>query len=274
VPPLPLRQPLACPPWDLRLLLTHDRQRDTSFTYWRCAREHGRLTTFFDFLREKDFVRPLSPPQLAELRANVKMINCPNCGAPIDLADASAGAHCGTPISILASRRSSGRSSNCVRPIRGSRTIDPTLPLGLEVEKHHVDALFETLGGDSANSGGFPPRRARLPRDLAAAQVDGPSRNARSAALVMRYSVPIFFLFKSPASRLAMTSDRLRGLCGTDELRQAGARAACRGVRHLLRDRPRDRQLRANSGDTCAALFEALRDLILFRPRTSTGAAL
>ena len=94
--------PIAkCPRCGLRLLLTNDRQRNTPFRYRRCAREHGRLITFFDFLREKDFVRPLSPQQLAELRATVKMVNCSNCGAPIDLVNASACAHCGTPISML-----------------------------------------------------------------------------------------------------------------------------------------------------------------------------
>lgn len=98
---LPLRQPLTCPRCDIRLLLTNDRQRNTPFQYWRCAREHGRLITFFDFLREKEFIRPLSPQQLAALRQNVQMVNCSNCGAPIDLVHASACGHCGTPISTL-----------------------------------------------------------------------------------------------------------------------------------------------------------------------------
>jgi Zn-finger nucleic acid-binding protein len=99
--PKPLREPLACPRCDLRLLLTHDRQRNTPFRYWRCAREHGRLITFFDFLREKDFIRPLSPQQLAELRQNLQIVNCSNCGAPIDIVHGSDCAHCGTPVSML-----------------------------------------------------------------------------------------------------------------------------------------------------------------------------
>jgi hypothetical protein len=95
------REPLACPRCDIRLLLTHDRQRNTPFQYWRCARGHGRLITFFEFLREKDFIRPLSPQQLATLRENVQMINCSNCGAPIDLAHDSGCPHCGSPLSTL-----------------------------------------------------------------------------------------------------------------------------------------------------------------------------
>ena len=61
-------------------------QRSTRFEYFRCPHDHGRLTTFFDFLKEKDFVRPLTPPQIAELRKNIQVVNCSNCGAPIDLA--------------------------------------------------------------------------------------------------------------------------------------------------------------------------------------------
>ena len=99
--PAPMQNPMPCPRCGLRLLLTHDRQRNTPFRYWRCGRDHGRLTTFFDFLREKDFIRPLSAQQLAELRDNIQHLNCSNCGAPIDLAHESACAHCSSPISML-----------------------------------------------------------------------------------------------------------------------------------------------------------------------------
>jgi len=99
--PATVHEPLKCPRCDAGLLLTNDRQRNTPFRYWRCPREHGRLITFFDFLREKDFIRPLSAAQIEELKQNVQMVNCSNCGAPIDLANASACTHCGTPISML-----------------------------------------------------------------------------------------------------------------------------------------------------------------------------
>jgi hypothetical protein len=97
----PVADAMKCPRCDIRLLLTNDRQRNTPFRYWRCPREHGRLITYFDFLREKDFIRPLSPQQLAELRKNVQMVNCANCAAPIDLVHESACGHCGTPVSML-----------------------------------------------------------------------------------------------------------------------------------------------------------------------------
>ena len=74
-----------CPRCQARLRLTQDMQRTTRFSYLRCPNDHGRLTTFFDFLREKDFIRPLTPEQLQELRQNVQTVNCSNCGAPVDV---------------------------------------------------------------------------------------------------------------------------------------------------------------------------------------------
>jgi len=90
-----------CPTCGAALLLTHDRQRNTPFTYWRCDAGHGRFTPFVDFLREKDFIKPLSPQQIAELRKNVQTIHCANCGAPIDLTHDSVCAHCGAALSML-----------------------------------------------------------------------------------------------------------------------------------------------------------------------------
>jgi len=97
----PLTGALRCPRCQGRLLLTHDIQRTTPFRYWRCDSGHGRLMAYIDFLREKDFVRPLTPQQLDQLRQNVQTINCSNCGAAIDLARDSLCAHCGSAVSML-----------------------------------------------------------------------------------------------------------------------------------------------------------------------------
>lgn len=150
--PSPLREPQKCPRCDLRLLLTHDRQRNTPFRYRRCAREHGRLITFFDFLREKDFVRPLSQQQLADLRANIQMINCSNCGAPIDLVNASACAHCSTPISMLDLKHIEQMAAQLGQAEAASRTIDPMLPERLERERREVEKLFEALRTDGGGT--------------------------------------------------------------------------------------------------------------------------
>jgi hypothetical protein len=130
-PPL-LRDPLTCPRCDVRLELTSDRQRNTPFQYWRCTREHGRLITYFEFLREKDFIRPLSPEQLASLRENLQMINCSNCGAPIDLVHEAACRHCGTPISTLDLEQISRMANQLQRSSEPRKTID-------------VSSLFEAM---------------------------------------------------------------------------------------------------------------------------------
>ena len=38
----------SCPRCHLRLLPTHDRQRNTPFQYLRCPKEHGRLISFIE----------------------------------------------------------------------------------------------------------------------------------------------------------------------------------------------------------------------------------
>ena len=92
---------LNCPRCTARLRFTNDLQRSTRFTYWRCEKDHGRFIRFFEFLKEKNFIRPLTPQQIAELRQNIQVLNCSNCGAPIELGKASSCAHCGSAVSML-----------------------------------------------------------------------------------------------------------------------------------------------------------------------------
>ena len=91
----------SCPVCSAALVLTHDVQRTTRFTYWRCRNDHGRLTTFHQFLREKNFIRAPSPAELARLRATVRQISCSQCGAPVDLEADSACTHCGAPVALI-----------------------------------------------------------------------------------------------------------------------------------------------------------------------------
>jgi hypothetical protein len=92
---------LPCPRCQARLTLTHDLQHATRFTYFRCDFCHGHLSPFFQFLLEKNFVRPVTGAELAELKAKVRTLQCSNCGAPLDLEHDSACRYCGSPISIL-----------------------------------------------------------------------------------------------------------------------------------------------------------------------------
>jgi hypothetical protein len=138
---------VKCPHCKARLRRTQDLQRATRFEYFRCPNNHGRLITFFDFLKEKDFIRPLTPQQIAQLRKNVQIINCSNCGGPIDLAKTSGCAHCGSPLSML----DMGQAERLVAQLQaadsGKKTIDPALPLALARARLETDAAFKGLPG-------------------------------------------------------------------------------------------------------------------------------
>jgi hypothetical protein len=144
------RDPFArCPRCSLRLLPIRDMQRSTTFQYLRCPREHGRLTTFFDFLREKNFIRPLSGQQIDELRRNLTAVNCSNCGGPIDLAKTSSCAHCGSPLSMLDMKQAHDLVLQLQRADRPDRPIDPALPLQLEQARRDVETSFAAFEQDS-----------------------------------------------------------------------------------------------------------------------------
>jgi hypothetical protein len=137
-----LPEVLRCPRCATRMVATNDLQRNTRFHYWRCGRDHGRFIWFLEFLREKNFLRQLSPREVAELRANIQFVHCSNCGAPIDLAAASACAHCGSAISMLDMRQPKRMLAE-LQAAAMPRPIDPALPLELLKAKRDVEAEFE-----------------------------------------------------------------------------------------------------------------------------------
>lgn len=140
-----LSENLRCPRCGTRLVLTHDFQRATRFSYWRCDQEHGRFIGFIDFLREKDFIHPLSPQQISELRQNIQIVNCSNCGAPIDLALSSSCAHCGSPLSLLDMHQPQ-RMLNQLKEAAVPRHVDPNLLLlDLAQAKLDTETSFAVL---------------------------------------------------------------------------------------------------------------------------------
>jgi Transcription factor zinc-finger len=141
------RHPLAdatlrCPRCRQPLQSTVDRQRATVFSYWRCAAEHGRLTTFFDFLREKNFVRPLSAERLAELRRYTPTVNCSACGAAVDLARESACAHCRAPLSMLDPDQVQAVVRELQRAEERRTTVDPTVAARLVADRAALERAF------------------------------------------------------------------------------------------------------------------------------------
>lgn len=90
-----------CPTCRDRLAPTNDVTRTGRFSYFRCSQGHGRLISFVQFLREKNFVRNLTTIELTTLSVKVKQIRCSSCGAGIDIEHDSACRHCGSPVAVL-----------------------------------------------------------------------------------------------------------------------------------------------------------------------------
>jgi uncharacterized protein YbaR (Trm112 family) len=136
---------MHCPRCRRPLTATVDRQRATLFSYWRCEADDGRLTTFFDFLREKNFVRPLSPERLAELRRYTPTVNCSACGAPVDLARESACPHCRAPLSMLDPDQVQAAVRDLQRAEERRTTVDPTFAERLVADRAALERAFSAI---------------------------------------------------------------------------------------------------------------------------------
>ena len=141
----PLSAALGCPRCPQRLDEAHDMQRNTRFTYFRCAAGHGRFTTFFQFLRAKNFVRSLTAKEIAELRRHIRQINCANCGAPVDINADTACRFCRTPVSMLDPDQMRAVALELHRADT-QRTVDPSFPLQMLSERLRVERSFGTSG--------------------------------------------------------------------------------------------------------------------------------
>lgn len=141
--PLPAR--VVCPRCQLILVPVEDMQRNTRFRYRRCPKQHGRFITFFDFLREKNFIKPLSAAQVAELRAHVQTVNCSNCGAPVDLARASACGHCRSPLSMLDLDHAQSVVENLRAASHELKSVDPMLALERVRARRESERVFDEI---------------------------------------------------------------------------------------------------------------------------------
>lgn len=142
--PAPAKESLRCPRCRAALTRVNDLQRRTRFRYWRCAGCGGRATSFFDFLKEKDFVRPMPKERISELRQHVQTTNCSNCGAAIDLLTSDACAHCGSPLTMF----DMSQAERIVAQLRDAsqpRPVDPTLPMALVHARQQAERAFREL---------------------------------------------------------------------------------------------------------------------------------
>jgi uncharacterized protein YbaR (Trm112 family) len=129
---------LCCPRCRASLRLAHNMQRNMPFTYWRCGNDEGHFISFFEFLKEKNFIHPLSAEQITELRQNVQFVNCSNCGASIDLASNSVCPFCHAPISMLDMKQPQ-RMLDQLKQAAEPKPLDPTLPMKLASAKLELE---------------------------------------------------------------------------------------------------------------------------------------
>ena len=122
----PSRERMQCPMCRKTLAHTFDLQRTQRIVYDRCPDGHGRFTTFFQFLREKEFVREVSTAELARLRATVAQVRCSSCGGAIDLARDAKCAYCGAAISVLDPQAVESALASLAQAERQRVTAQPT----------------------------------------------------------------------------------------------------------------------------------------------------
>jgi hypothetical protein len=150
-----LSQSLWCPRCGTGLTLAHNMARSVRFTYWQCPNQHGHFITFFEFLKEKNFIHPLSPIELQRLRESVQTVNCSSCGASIDLQNNSACPYCHSPIAILDLKQQQ-EMLELLKEAAAPKPVDPTLPFKLaqaKIEASTVFAEHDTQWWDDAQSG-------------------------------------------------------------------------------------------------------------------------
>lgn len=153
--PRPVGDNARCPICRARLQLTHDMQRSNRIAYHRCPAGHGRLTTFFQFLREKNFVRSLSGAEIERLRATVAQVRCSSCGAPVDLArDAQCG-YCRSPISILDADAVKKSLEELDAKERGRRHVEPTAVLDAMLASQRFESQLARIEHESRRHHGM-----------------------------------------------------------------------------------------------------------------------
>ena len=147
------RQPWAaaprCPRCARPLAETHDLQRSTRFTYYRCPAGDGRFITYYQFLRAKNFVRPLSEEEVRELRTRIQQINCANCGGPVNIERNAVCGFCRTPLAIIDPDQVRKTIEHLKEAAEGKQGVDPTLPVSLAMERLRGERAFAESSASS-----------------------------------------------------------------------------------------------------------------------------
>jgi Zn-finger nucleic acid-binding protein len=169
----PLGARKACPRCQAILISELDKQRTTTFEAFRCPKGHGRYMTFGAFLRAKNFVRDLTPAEMAELRRHVQSVKCTGCGAAVDVRTASACPFCRAPIAMIdpdqlqrtiaelearETRRRTAVPDEADAAAPGHRRdplagVDPMLPFRLAQERMRTERVFADLARHNRSAG-------------------------------------------------------------------------------------------------------------------------
>jgi len=135
-----LAEVLSCPRCGSALKLAQNMARNVRFSYWHCPNQHGHFILFLEFLKEKNFIHPLSPKEIQQLRENIEAVNCSNCGASIDLGTSSVCPYCHSPISILDLKQQQ-RLLAQLKQAAEPKPPDPGLPLKLAIAQGETSSL-------------------------------------------------------------------------------------------------------------------------------------
>jgi hypothetical protein len=155
-PSRPVADRKPCPRCGRRLTRELDRQRATTFEAFRCANAHGRYMGFVSFLRLKNFVRDLTPAEVAELRRHIQQISCASCGASIDVRTASACGYCRAPLAMIDPDQVQKTVAALERAETKRTAVDPTLPMRLIAERLQAERVFAAVAADrSAHPGSW-----------------------------------------------------------------------------------------------------------------------
>ncbi|HXZ50042.1 MAG TPA: hypothetical protein VEG27_13545 [Usitatibacter sp.] len=136
-----------------QLQLTHDIERSNRFVYYRCPAGHGRFTTFMQFLREKQFVRSLTPPEIERLKATVAQVRCSNCGAPVSIERDAECPYCHSPIAILDADAVRKALEDLDAKAHQAPKVDPEAAINALLEGQRLRGLDRDAAGGFASPG-------------------------------------------------------------------------------------------------------------------------
>ncbi|NRF71809.1 hypothetical protein HLB44_32970 [Aquincola sp. S2] len=96
-----LGQALGCPLCRAPLQPVHNLTRFGRCAALECRQGHGHLQSFALLLAERGLVRPLLPPERAQLADAQRSLACLNCGASLQGSDGEACTHCASPLVMI-----------------------------------------------------------------------------------------------------------------------------------------------------------------------------